>query len=259
MSSAAVQTFEQYTDDLVRSVAADPEVLGLVLVGSTADVSRVDEWSDHDFFLVTVDGAQERFRSDLRWLPGADRLALRVRETAHGLKALYDDGRVVEFAVFSVAELSLAEANSYRVALDRAALTEAMAAISARPKPLQVVDPDREAALFLSLLLVGVGRARRGEVLAAGQHIRSFAVAHLLTLWRAVLPGPGLGRLDDLDVFRRFELVYPQLGARLAEILAADPETCARGLLDLAEEGPGQEWSRWPGAAAGVLRRRLDW
>ena len=259
MPSPTALTFERYTEELVRSVAAHAEVLGLVLVGSTADVSRVDEWSDHDFFLVTVDGAQERFRQDLGWLPGADRLALRVRETEHGLKAVYDDGRVVEFAVFSVAELSLAEANSYRVAVDCADVAQAMATIAGRPKPSHVVDVDREAALFLSLLLIGVGRARRGEVLAAGQHIRSHALAHLLMLWRALLPEPGVERLDDLDVFRRFELVYPEVGARIGGILAADPETSARGLLTLAEEGLAGRWPQWPGAAADVLRRRLGW
>ena len=252
-------TFERYTEDLIRSVAADAEVLGLVLVGSTADVSRVDEWSDHDLFLITVDGAQERFRLDLGWLPGADRLVLRVRETEHGLKAVYDDGRVVELAVFSVAELSLAQANSYRVALDRGGVTQVMAAIAGRAKPSHVVDVDREAALFLSLLLIGVGRARRGEVLAAGQHIRSHALAHLLMLWRALVPEPCPERLDDLDVFRRFELVYPEAGARVSETLAADPETCARGLLALAEEGLAGRWTQWPGAAADVLRRRLGW
>ena len=251
--------FELFSADLTARVATDPEVLGLVLVGSTADTDRVDEWSDHDFILVTREGTQEAFRQDLGWLPGAEHLVLRVRETAHGLKAVYDDGRVLEFAVFSPDEVPLAEANAYRVALDRADLTATMAQIAARPRPGAVVDDEREIALFLSLVLIGVGRARRGELIAAGQHLRSHALRHLLTAWRHRHPTPDDARLDDLDVFRRVELVHPEAAARIATAQAGDPETCARALLDLAEEQLAPGWTGWPTEAVTAVRHRLGW
>ena len=184
--------------------------------------------------------------------------ALRCGNDA-GLKAVYDDGRVVELAVFSPDELWMAQANSYLVALDRGGVAEAMASIAARAKPSHSVDAAREAGMFVSLLLIGVGRARRGEILAAGQHIRTHALSHLLTLWRTRMPADGVERLDDLDAFRRFELVYPEPAARIAEVLAADPETCARGLLELAEAGPAHDWSQWLGWAVDVMRERLGW
>jgi hypothetical protein len=67
-----------------------------------------DEWSDHDFFVITPPGGQEALREDLSWLPRADRVALSFRETGHGLVVLYDDGHLLEFAVFELDELALA-------------------------------------------------------------------------------------------------------------------------------------------------------
>ena len=54
-----------YTRALAESVARFDEVEGLVLLGSTAAVDRIDEWSDHDFYLVVREGSQERFRNEL--------------------------------------------------------------------------------------------------------------------------------------------------------------------------------------------------
>jgi len=38
-----------------------------------------DEWSDHDFFVITPAGEQERMRTDLSWLPDAGQIALSYR------------------------------------------------------------------------------------------------------------------------------------------------------------------------------------
>ena len=71
------ERFADYSSRLIQSAESDSSVLGLVLVGSTAETLRVDEWSDHDFFLVVA------------------------------------DGHVLEFAVFEVEELPLAGINSF--------------------------------------------------------------------------------------------------------------------------------------------------
>ena len=116
-----LERYRSFTRQLRARLESDTRVLGLVAVGSMAEAGRTpDAWSDHDFFVITVPGVQESFRQDLAWLPDAERIVLKVRETAHGLKVLYEDGHLLEFAIFDEAELHLARVNDYRVLLDRA-------------------------------------------------------------------------------------------------------------------------------------------
>src|SRR5690606_13079567 len=115
---------------------ADDRVQGLVLLGSTANQSHPpDQWSDHDFFVITTSGDQEHFRTSFGWLPDCEAIVLTVRETAHGLKVLYDSGHLLEYAVFDLDEIAQAKANEYLVAFDRNGVTDAMEDI--------VTPPDR--------------------------------------------------------------------------------------------------------------------
>src|SRR5215468_6331939 len=66
---------------LLKRLEADPDVLGLVFLGSSSgEPPAPDAFSDHDLFVVTRPGAQERFRTDLSWLPNAADLVLSFRE-----------------------------------------------------------------------------------------------------------------------------------------------------------------------------------
>jgi hypothetical protein len=69
--SAALARFTSFCSRLRERLVARVDVVGLVWMGSTADRERVDEWSDHDFALVTTDGTEERLRADLGCRPGA--------------------------------------------------------------------------------------------------------------------------------------------------------------------------------------------
>jgi hypothetical protein len=258
--SGVRRAFSAYLDRLIESLQNRPEVLGLVLAGSTADRSRVDEWSDHDFLVVcsSLPNA-EAMRSDLSWVPDAHDLVMRTRETQHGLRCMYRDGRLLEFAVFGPEELGLAHANDFEVPLDRGGVYATMREAAARTKPSAEQSPLQHAELFLTDLLVGVGRARRGETLSAGQTIRTHALNHLLAVHRRVVPGANNSRLDDLDLHRRFEAVHPDLAAVIERALERDPETAARGLLYVAEATAIARWNEWPAEAAAVVKRRLGW
>src|SRR3954454_9873686 len=95
--------YRAFTRDLAERLRADERAIGLVAVGSMADRDYApDEWSDHDFFVVAVQGQQEALRSDLSWLPRRERVALSFRETEHGVTIVYDDGHLLEFAVFDL-------------------------------------------------------------------------------------------------------------------------------------------------------------
>jgi hypothetical protein len=252
--------YQAFTARLTERAAADPEVVGLVALGSmSGEPPLADAWSDHDFFLVTRHGAQERFRADPGWLPDADRIVLWHRETAHGLKAIWDDGHLAELAVFDPDELALARVNRYRVLLDRADVAARLAAVREATRARAAVEQPDDRWLggqLLGNLLVGALRAARGEVLSGHLFVRSYALAHLLALARRHAPAAAGAAPDDLDPFRRAERAFPALSREIEAALARPVPASALALLDAAERALGAR-APWPGAAAAAVRRRI--
>ena len=224
--------FLAFIERLGQSAEENTDVLGLVLVGSAAETYRADEWSDHDFFLIVKPTCGEVFRSDLSWLPNADEIAFSARETDHGLKVVYKSAHVLEFAVFEDMELELASVNSWDVPIDKTNITERVRAIQARTNP-RPFNLENEWGLFLATILIAIGRARRGEMLIAGQGVRMRALNHVLGFLRiAREPLVNTNQLEDnLDRFRRVEVQYPLEAKALNEIMQLPVEEAARALL----------------------------
>ncbi len=259
-SNQLLDEFVDFSNRLRDSLAKRSEVIGLVLVGSTADLARVDEWSDHDFFVVTKNQTAESLRKDLSWLPDFDAISMHPRETAHGLKVVYGNGKVLEFAVFDDSELEQAGANAYNVTLDRADIAKRMAAIANRSNP-KAYDFDTEFEIFLTQLLIGIGRARRGETLIAGQFVRSYCLNRVLGFMRAwVKPLPGTeSKEDNLDRFRRFEQQYPELGAEIESILQQPVEAAGKHLLSLVLRVGEDKLSAQQLSKVRIVRERFGW
>jgi len=225
--------YRAFTDRLRAQLAEDARAIGLVAVGSMAERDYApDEWSDHDFFVITPPGGQEVLRLDHGWLPDGDDVALAFRETQHGLKVIYDDGHLIEFAVFDLDELGLAGVNRYRVLLDDGGVTERMAAVHAELR----AEPSDEFLFGMTIAsaLVAAGRAHRGELLSAAFFV-TWTLKHLTGLLARAVPSPQAQILDELDSLRRFERAYPELAAELASIVRLAPEAAASRLLDVAE------------------------
>ena len=254
----SLTSFLEFSEALASCALQNSEVLGLVLVGSAADTSRVDEWSDHDFLLVVKVGSGEALRNNLSWLPESENITIASRETAHGLKVVYRNGHVLEFAVFEDPELELASINYWAVPVDKTNITSRVQAIEARTSGLDF-DEDKEWGLFLALILIAVGRARRGEVLIAGQAIRSYYLKHVLGLVRDRRnPVAGTEGLEDnLDRFRRFEKQYPTEAARIESILQLPVEHSAREQLEFVLSLGG--FSPKQLDQAEVVKKRLGW
>jgi hypothetical protein len=256
-SESTLSEFQKFTDALVDSCKNNPSVVGLVLVGSTAETFRVDEWSDHDFFVITHAGEQEALRQDLTWLPHFDHIAFSFRETEHGLKVVYESGAVLEFAIFDCDELRACGVNHHKLAFGTKEVEDALAVAASR----LTVEPSgnmlSDFRHFLSVILIGVGRSRRGEILTAGQGIRSYAAGALMKVFTRHL-GPD-ERLDQLDPLRRFESVYPKLGNQIADALASPPEPAARHLLAIAEEHLSKSWIEYPSEEVNVIKNVLGW
>ncbi|MCA9955354.1 MAG: hypothetical protein H6657_04720 [Ardenticatenaceae bacterium] len=253
--------YNKFTEDMRLKLAGDDRVLCLVALGSMAQQDyQPDEWSDHDFFVITIHGVQEDMRRDLSWLPRADDLVFYFRETEHGIKALYHGGHLLEFAIFNEDELQLARLNRYRVLLDKAEIAPRLEELALTTQDWVAqgqTDPNRRLAEFLMNLFVGVGRYARGERLSGHQFIKTYALTHLLRLLAEFHTSEDQSLLDNLDPFRRFERVFPRLGAEINGILAQNTLLAAEGLLALAVLELRPFLSPFPDAAVTEVQRMI--
>lgn len=250
-----LEAFRQWTETLRENLQKDDQVIGLVMAGSAADTNRTpDRWSDHDFFVMTLPGVQESMRTDLNWLPDADQIVLRVRETDHGLKVLFANGHVIEFAVFDMKELYYARVNDYRVIFEPAdgSLSAALREIEGMSGEARF-DRDKEMGMLLSLIQIGAGRAARGEILSGGRFIKDFALSALLRLLAHELPPAPGSRPDNLDPFRRVERSYPAIAPQIHAALLLPPLEAGAALLDFAE----RHFSDVPAEGLKVVRNTL--
>lgn len=251
--------FKEFREQLKSNLEKDERVTGLVFLGSAADLSRVDEWSDHDFFLFVNHGAGEDFRQNLSWLPSQENILLSPRETEHGLKVVYKNGHLLEFAVFDDG-LELFGVNAFEVVLDRGGIQERIekAALRSESKPK---DFGSEFEIFLAQILIGVGRARRGEFLSAGQFIRNFAPAKAMGLVNQFCaPKPGSeSTLDNQNPSRRFEARYPEIARELEAAAQLDLEKSGRALLEIVSRALAGELNTKIQASILAIKKRLEW
>lgn len=250
--------YQQFTAALRQNLAANGRVIGLVALGSMAQQDyQPDAWSDHDFFVITQPGAQERMRTALDWLPDAAHIIYHFRETAHGVKVLYASGHLLEFAVFDPSELDNIPVNRYRVLLDTTdELTPLLAqrqAATTHSAARTLANVDQAMGQFLTTLLVGYGRYQRGERLSGHEFIKLYAVINLLKLLTHIVPSVNKSILDNLNPFRRFELAYPQLAAEINAIVQRQTPRAAADLLTLAQRELAPHMDSFPTAAVAVL------
>lgn len=249
--------FRDFTRRVLEHARREPAVVGLVALGSTADLERPpDEHSDHDLWIVTRSGEREAIRTRTDWLPDPERIVLRFRETEHGMKALYEDGHLVEYAVFSIDELDLARANVFRVLLDRADVTERVRRCAAATAGEPLADLEWLFGQALTHLVVGVERDARGEHLSGHRFVRERAVERIVALLDRLAPAPE-GSRDNLDPYRRIERAHPAQARAIEDAVRRPVREAARRLLGVLVSlavGRGE----LPGEAVARVRARWE-
>jgi len=226
---------EQYhtlTQQLQQNLESRADVIGLIALGSMAGTTRQpDEYSDHDFFVITETGKQQNYRNSNGWLPYPERLVLHFQETDHGCKAIYDNGHILEYAIFDLDELRQVHINSYNVLFDKANITDLMPSLQQVEDNLSV---ERVFDSMLSNILVGAMRNARGETLSAHAFIKQYALrAFMLLCWHQLAPDSP--HADNLDPFRRFEREFPELSDDLMKITLLPNHQAALALLQFCE------------------------
>jgi hypothetical protein len=253
--------YRQFSEELQHRLEADNRVLALVAVGSMAAQDYFpDEWSDHDFFVIVQNGCQESFRSHLEWLPANDQIVFMFRETEHGIKVLYSNAHLLEFAIFNLEELHLARINRYRLLIDRANLQPHLDQIVEQTKKTTGMQADDlwSFGQFLTSILVGVGRHRRGEQMSGRAFVKTNAVHHLIALLRKHISSPRKEILDDLDGLRRFEFAYPDLARDLNSALEADTPDCGKQLIQIADRLLKDRLANYPVDAVNAVLKKIS-
>ncbi len=168
-------------DDLGRVLADRGDALALIGLGSVgADLTRLDEHSDLDFFVIVEDGAKASYLADIDWLEALGPIAFEFPNTVDGRKVLFDDGLYAEYAVFTLAELADAAYASGRVVWRR---EDAPAGLENPKRPRPVTSPETiewHVGEALTNLYVGLHRDLRGERLSGMRLIQVHALDHLI-------------------------------------------------------------------------------
>jgi hypothetical protein len=254
------EQYDAFTERLCQTLERDARILALVALGSMAQPERIDQWSDHDFWVVTRPESQDTLLTDLSWLPDAADIVLALRQAPQYYTVFYRSGHISEFAVFTPQQLTQGKTNAYRILFDRKHITEQVQAIYERTGR-EPQGAEHDALLcgnFLVHIWMGVQRSRRGEVLSAYGYLTHAALNDLLLLLMRHVPTPQPALRDSFDPRRRFEQLYPAIGAAFHRILHHDLATIAVGLLDIADLHLAAHMATYPHDAVKTVRHMIE-
>lgn len=203
MINRSYETLER----LGKRVAAFPEVLCLLGLGSMAEVNRMDEYSDIDFFLIVETGWKKRFFESLDWLE-VEKIVYSFANTPDGYKILFDNGVYAEFAIFEPAELEQAGFSQGRIVYRRSDF-EAKLVTPKRPPAPWKPALNHVVNEALTNLFVGLQREKRGEHVSAFRFIQVYAATSILHTFPALFPEQPVD-VDPYGIDRRIEFRFPQ-------------------------------------------------
>jgi hypothetical protein len=255
-------TYDQYTHALVERLATDQRVIALVAIGSMADSSRRDQWSDHDFWVITQAGTQESVLSDISWLPDAPNIILPFRQGTQYYTVLYRNGHSVEFAVFDIEQIQQGKINRYSMLIDKADIAPAIQHVYEQTRNMletsqAACDDQTMLNYFFLHLWSGVQKYLRGERLMSQKYISYVAVNQLLCLLQRWVPPYDPMMRDSFDPWRYIERVYPQIAQEIQICLIQPGPHAALGLLEIAETYLAAHIPIYPYEFAGLIRSHI--
>jgi len=156
------------------------EVIAFMGLGSMHDINRLDRYSDVDFFLILKDGFQHKYLEDVSWLHVRKTL-IAFQETDVGYKVIYDDGILLEFAVFDLSHLKNMHIPEHTLYYKR----DDIDINDFKPSTTRIHAKKSESYILQDLLTnlyVGVLRTLRGEHVAAFLMIQVYAAHKTLLL-----------------------------------------------------------------------------
>lgn len=218
-------------DAIAATLSNRPQALALLALGSCGlETSRLDAFSDLDFFVIVQEHAKQDFITNLDWLTSGAPLTFAHRNTVDGWKTLDQDGVLCEFAVFHPDELAKIPFAPGRIVWARVGFDP--------PCLYPSFERDVNDLSWLSIeamtnILVGLKRYLRGEHLSAWRCICVDAMEQVCLLLRNSCGA------DPFNPWRRLEADDPAIASQLQQAMSAnDAVQVARGLVKILSERP---------------------
>ncbi len=201
-------------NDIGHSLENTGHALALIGLGSVgAELERLDEYSDLDFFAIVEEGYKQRFIRSLDWMSAVSPVAYHFQNTPDGHKLLFTDGVFCEFAVFEARELAGIPFARGRIVWKQPHVGDAIC-VPVRSCAPATRDRDWLLGEALTNLYVGLCRHHRGEKLSAARLIQHSAVDRVLEL-AALIESETPANRDGFANDRRFEKRFPQAARQL--------------------------------------------
>jgi lincosamide nucleotidyltransferase B/F len=195
---------------LGHSLEQTNQALALIGLGSVGtELTRLDDFSDLDFFVIVQDGQKQHFLEDLSWLTNLAPVAYVFQNTNDGFKLLFEDDVFCEFAVFELHELESIPFAAGRMIWKAGGVPEEIV-IPSRVSSQHQHSLEWNLGEALTNLYIGMKRFARGEKLSAARFVQQYAVDRVLELNELL----GAAQNDLADPFnreRRLEQRYPKI------------------------------------------------
>jgi lincosamide nucleotidyltransferase B/F len=204
--------------DIAQSIRASGKALALLGLGSAGvENTRLDQYSDLDFFVIARPGCKDYFLdTDLLWLKQCSPGEYFYRNTVDGYKFLFNDGVFCEFAIFTPDELEHIPFTYGRVIwADPAFNPDNIKPKNKRGHYQRSADTEWILGEALTNLYTGMCRHNRGEKLSGMRLIQLHAVDRILDLIHNARPGEN-NHQDPYAPERRFEFRHPEISNDLA-------------------------------------------
>ncbi len=223
----------QRLEEIGRSLEQSGQALALIGLGSVgAELERLDQFSDLDFFAIVKDGTKKHFLEDLSWLSNIAPVVYAFQNTVDGFKVLYEDDVFCEFAVFELSELQEATFTAGRLIWKADGIEDSIAT-SNKPVQTHSSSPEHHLGEALTNLLIGLKRFRRGEKLIAARFVQQYALDRVIDLNRHLETAQN-NLADPFSRERRLEQRYPKLALEMPKFMLGYERTPESALAILA-------------------------
>jgi len=193
-------------DQMKAHFAKDERILCFLGLGSIYDQSRLDEYSDIDFFLIVKDGTKENLVKDVSFLE-VEKISYSFKNTKDGYKVIYHDDVYLEFAIFEISECNQISFDPGLVIYHQNGFDLNII----KPTPKEKIDTKINHRIneILTNLYVGLQRHMRGEQANAFIYIQQYAIHHIFYLLAHIYKEEKID-IDSYAIDRRIEKRYPE-------------------------------------------------
>lgn len=202
-------------NEIGQSLELSGNALALIGLGSVGtELSRLDDFSDLDFFVITENGFKKKYIEDISWLHSVCTVSYIFRNTEDGYKLLFSDGIFCEFAVYELHEIQTASFAPGRIVWKKPEVPDSIAKPQKNYEVQKPRNTDWLIGEALTNLFVGLCRDKRGEKLSAQRFIQHYAVDRIIELAPYIETQRNFEK-DFFSVERRFEQRFPHLSTLL--------------------------------------------